>query len=270
MPPNVLIILGLAGLAFLAIGLAWAWRATPARTPHDLILHIIGRVYARVFHGLSISGREHIPAQHAPGPLIVLANHTAGVDPILIASACPFHIRWVMAQDMRAKRLEWLWKWQDVIFVSRSGRDRRAVREALRHLDQGGVIGIFPEGSLERPAKQIRPFRRGVGVLIHRSRARVLPVVIEGTPQVDPAWASLWRPSRSRVRVHEIIDYTSTDLSGAEIAEDLRQKFLAWTGWPANDEPRARTGVDEGDKAKGRPVVAQTEERSAGRESNAA
>lgn len=270
MPPKVLIILGLAGLVFLVIGLLWTIRKTPARTPHDMILHVFGRVYARFFHGLSISGREHVPQERTPGPLIVIANHTAGIDPILIAAACPFHIRWVMAQDMRARKLEWLWRWQDVIFVSRSGRDRSAVREALRHLEQGGVIGIFPEGSLERPARQIRPFRRGVGVLIHRSRARVMPVVIDGTPQVDPAWASLWKSSKSSVRVHEVIDYSRTDLSGAEIAEHLRQKFLDWTGWPANDEPRARNGVDEGDKAKGRPVVAQTEDMTSDPESNAA
>jgi len=202
--------------------------------------------------------------------MIVIANHTSGIDPILIAAACPFHIRWVMAQDMRARRLEWLWRWQDVIFVSRSGRDRSAVREALRHLERGGVIGIFPEGSLERPARQIRPFRRGVGVMIHRSRAKIMPLVIDGTPQVDPAWASLWRPSRSSITAHEIIDYSTTGLGGAEIAEDLRARFLAWTGWKANDEPRSRNGIDEGDKAKGRPVAARTDDLTSDHESNAA
>ncbi|HBS29908.1 MAG TPA: hypothetical protein DEB06_10785, partial [Phycisphaerales bacterium] len=34
-----------------------------------------------------------------------------------------------------------------------------------------------------------------------KSGAPVLPVVIEGTPQVDPAWASLAHRSRARVRV---------------------------------------------------------------------
>jgi 1-acyl-sn-glycerol-3-phosphate acyltransferase len=258
-PPWVLISLGLAGAAFLVIGLLWTVRRTPARTPHDMILHVFGRVYARLFHKLTIDGRGYIPKDRSPGPLIVLANHTAGVDPILIAAACPFHIRWVMAQDMRARRLEWFWRWHNVIFVSRSGRDRSAVREALRHLEQGGVIGIFPEGSLERPPRQIRPFRRGVGLMIHRSKAPVLPIVIDGTPQVDPAWASLWHRSSSSVTAHEIIDYSRTDLTGAEIAEHLRQRFMDWTGWPANDQPRERTGVDEGERAKGRTESASGE-----------
>ncbi len=63
----------------------------------------------------------------------------------------------------------------------------------------------------------------------------MLPMVIEGTPQVDPAWASLWRRGRARVTAHSIIDYAGSGLSGVEIAEDLRERYLEWTGWPAND-----------------------------------
>ncbi len=274
-PPWVLLILGLAGVGFLALGLFWTIRRTPARTPartpHDVVLHVCGRIYARFLHRLSIRGREHIPSGRTPGAMIVIANHTAGVDPILIAAACPFPIRWMMAEDMRVKKLEWLWRWQQVIFVSRSGRDRSAVREALRHLESGGAIGIFPEGSLERPARQIRPFQRGVGVMIHRSRARVMPLVIEGTPQVDPAWSSLWRRSKSSVTAHEIIDYSTTDLRGAEIADDLRSRYLAWTGWKANDQPRGASGIDEGARAKGRPEAPVPDESVASNpESNAA
>src|SRR5690606_15597843 len=110
------------------------------------------------------------------GPLIVVANHTAGVDPILTSAACPFQIRWIMAQDMRLPWLNWFWRWQRVIFVSRTGRDRGSVREALAHLKDGGVIGIFPEGGLERPPRQILPFRRGVGLLIAKAGVPVLPV----------------------------------------------------------------------------------------------
>ncbi|MEZ6242016.1 MAG: lysophospholipid acyltransferase family protein [Phycisphaerales bacterium] len=234
------------GLGSLCLCAAWALliaRRTGIWAPHDLAVQILGRAYARFLHDLRVEGREHIPQDPSPGPLIVVANHTAGVDPILVAAACQFDIRWVMAQDMRLPWLGWFWRWQEVIFVSRSGQDRGAVREALAHLERGGVIGIFPEGGLERPARQIRRFRRGVGLLIHRSRAPVLPVVIEGTPQVDPAWASLWRRGRARVTAHEIVDYAESGLSGVEIADDLRRRYLDWTGWPANDRSQREADV---------------------------
>jgi len=138
-----------------------------------------------------------------------------------------------------------------VIFVSRTSRDSIGAREAIRHLRGGGVIGIFPEGGLERPAYQLLPFQPGIGLLIKRTGARVLPVLVDGTPQVDPAWASLWKPSRSRLRFKPTLDYSHSDLSAAEIANDLRQRFMEWTGWALNDEPAP---IEVGESGKSRQV----------------
>lgn len=206
----------------------------PAGDVETGFLYLLGRLYVFVFHGLRVHGREHVPSGADAGPLIIVSNHTAGVDPLLISAGVPFPVRWMMAENMRIESLEPFWRWQQVIFVSLGGRDS-GVREAIRHLEDGGVLGIFPEGALERPPRQVLPFLRGVGLLIHRTKAPVLPVVIEGTPQADPAWASLWRPSRSRITFKPVIRYAETDLGAAEIVEDLRGRYLEWTGWPAND-----------------------------------
>lgn len=215
-----------------------------------------GRAYVQLVHRLRVEGRAAIPpngpAGEPPGPLIVIGNHTAGLDPVVIQAAVPFHIRWIMAEDMRLPRLEWLWQWLRVIFVSRASRDSIGTREAIRHLRHGGVIGIFPEGGLERPSYQLLPFQAGVGLLIKRTGARVLPVIVDGTPQVDPAWASLWKPSRTRVHFKPTLDYSKSDLSPAQIAEDLRRRFMEWTGWPANDEPAALEVGAPGKSKQGR------------------
>lgn len=231
----------IAGLLVLAAGalLLLAQHPSPPGTFWSNMLYALGNAYARLLHRLRIRGDDHIPPGPDAGPLIVVANHTAGVDPILISAACPFQIRWIMAQDMRLPWLGWFWRWQRVIFVSRSGRDRGSVRQALRHLDRGGVIGIFPEGGLERPPRHLLPFRRGVGLLISKAGVPVLPVFVDGTPQVDPAWASLWRRSRSSIEFAPTIDYAKAGLGPGEIADDLHRRYLAWSGWPANDDPRA-------------------------------
>lgn len=199
---------------------------------------LIARQYARIIHRIRVRFRERIPRGRDVGPLIVVANHTAGVDPVLIQTQCPFFIRWIMALDMREPSLEWFWRWWQVIFVDRDRRDALALRTALRHLQQGGVIGIFPEGGIERPPRQIMPFSGGVGLLIAKSGAPVLPIVIDGTPQVDPAWASLWKPSASVLHVHETLRYADSGLGPEEIAQDLRRRFSNWTNWPMNDAPQ--------------------------------
>lgn len=244
----------LAGIILVLFG--WIGRAIFRNPRGDFetgFAFLLGRLYVHAVHALRVRGRRRIPTDPSPGPLIVACNHTAGVDPVLVQSACPFLIRWVMAQDMRDHRLEWFWRWWEVIFVDRTRRDSVGIRLAIRHLKKGGVIGIFPEGGLERPPRQILPFQPGVGMLVRKSGARVLIVTVEGTPQYDPAWASLWHPSRSIVHFRELVDYSGTEMSASEVAQDLRRRFMLHTGWPAND---TSPGLDEapGPGKKGRPV----------------
>lgn len=249
------LVLGILGLVAWAFVARWLTRAPLPNDPNAGLFFAFGRTYVRLFHGLRVRGRAAIPTvgkgERGPGPLIVIANHTAGIDPVLIQAAVPFHIRWMMAEDMRLGQLEWLWQWLRVIFVSRTSRDSLGAREAIRHLQAGGVIGIFPEGGLERPAFQLLPFQPGIGLLIKRTRARVLPVIVDGTPQVDPAWASLWKPSQSRIHFKPTLDYSHSELSAAEIAQDLRQRFMEWTGWPLNDDPAP---IEVGESGKSRQV----------------
>lgn len=226
---------------------AWAWVAhwlmdNPRGDFETGVSWRLIRLYARVVHRVRLEGGEHLPAGATPGPMVLVANHTAGVDPLLIQAVCPFFIRWMMALDMRLPAMEWFWRWSEVISVDRDGREVAAARTALRHLREGGVIGIFPEGNLERPARHILPFLPGVGLILARSGASVLPVIVDGTPQVDPAWSSLWRTSRASVRILPQVCYAETGLGPAEIALDLRQRFLDASGWPACDQPDTRRG----------------------------
>jgi hypothetical protein len=71
----------------------------------------------------------------------------------------------------------------------------------------------------------------GVGLIVKRTGARVLPVVIEGTPDVELAWSSLVHPSRATVRVLPTLDYSKSDLAADEIARDLQARYADWTGW---------------------------------------
>lgn len=195
-----------------------------------------GRFYTRVFHGLRVEGVENLPAGKHPGPLIVIANHTAGIDPMLVQSAVPFYVRWMMGKDMMLPAMDAIWDWLEVIAVRRGERDMSAAREGLRHLAKGGVLGVFPEGRLERPPGQIRQFHPGIGLLVSKTGAPILPIVITGTPQVDPAWASLRVPSRSVIRIQPIIRYERGKTSPEQITRELRELFCEWTGWPENND----------------------------------
>jgi len=240
----VLTVVGVLWLALAAFS-SWLLRARPRGddVAASAALRLI-QLYARFVHRLRVEGLEHVPRRDESDrqPLIVVANHTSGADPLLVQAALPFEPRWLMGADMRVDALAGLWDWTGVIFVDRKAPDARGLREALRHLERGGVIGVFPEGHIERPARRLLPFREGVGLLILKSGAPVLPVVIQGTPQVDPAWASLTRRSRASVRFLPVMTFDRADRGSdraRRVAEELRETFRRATGWPLN-ESRAR------------------------------
>ena len=240
MPPASSIVFGIfaALAALLVIGLIGrALLDNPREDVEAGIVVGLMRLYARWFHRLRVSGSEHIPSSREPGPLIIVSNHTSGIDPLVIQAACPFEVRWMMALDQQLPIFEAFWRWAGVITVDRDQGDPRSARAALDHLEDAGVVGIFAEGGLERPVRQILPFMPGVGLMIRKTRSPVLCAIVEDAPEIDPAWASLTQPSKTRLRFMPVIDYSDSKLSAREIAEDLRARYLEWTGWPANNDP---------------------------------
>lgn len=234
----------LAALAWLGFAaLVKALRHNP-RGRTDLegaIAWAVISVYSRLVHRLRVEGREHIPAR---GPLIVVSNHTAGLDPLLIqAGMRDLMVRWMMARDMMIPELVQLWDWLQIIPVTRSRQgagargDSASAREALRHLKRGGVLGVFPEGGIERPPGIIRPFAPGVGLLALKTGATVLPVALSGPVYRPTAWGSLFRPSRSRVVFLEPVRYKDTKLNAEEVAADIQRRIARQLDWPIALEP---------------------------------
>jgi 1-acyl-sn-glycerol-3-phosphate acyltransferase len=201
---------------------------------------VFARLHARVVQRLRVEGRENVPRGRGAGPLVVVANHTSGLDPMLIQSVCPFEIKWMMARDMQHPRFAWLWELADVISVDRvattdasgatvyRGNDSVAARTAIKYLKAGGVVGVFPEGRIA-PEGRIVAFAPGVGLLVTRGEARVLQVIIEGTARTEEMAAALLAPARVRMRFLPIRDYGG--MSAAEVSRDLEQRLIAETGW---------------------------------------
>ncbi len=233
----VIFVVWLGAIVFGVFGLRNAYRGDD-ELQIGLIIAFM-KAYSRVVHRVRVVGREHAVAAeraHAEGrPVIVASNHTAGVDPVLVQAGLNFEPRWMMASDMRVAGVDWFWELGRIIFVDREAKESRSLRVAMRHLKDGGVLGIFPEAHLERPPRRLLPFKPGIGMMVRSSKALVLPVLIDGAPQADPAWSSLWTPSGSSVTFLEPVDYHQMGLMGEQIADDLRERMAAASGWPRVD-----------------------------------
>lgn len=224
--------------AFLILLVAWpVWAFVaqwvldnPREDPVTGMFWRLLRGYVRWRHGLTVEGAENIPGGRRAGPLIVVSNHTAGIDPLLIQASCPFEVRWMMGTDMMLPRYQTFWEWTGVIGVNRASREMAGTREAIRHVQSGGVLGVFPEGRIERPVRTLLPFQSGVGLLVARTGAPVLPVWVRDTPDHPRAWGSLWMTSRSRLRVGPLKHFAK-GTSPEQITAFLREWFQHESGW---------------------------------------
>lgn len=195
------------------------------------------RLYCRLVHRVTYHGLHHLRDTIDPGPMIVVSNHTGSVDPLLIAAGCRFQIRWMMASEMMAPFLDFVWRRQEPIPVDRDGRDTGAARQAIRLIRAGEAVGIFPEGRIVQPPCQIRPFYPGVGLIVGRAAAPVLLVWISGTPNTNDLYRSLFTRSRAHVHYLELITFTNPRDAHA-ITEHLRHRLSEISGWPITDEPQ--------------------------------
>jgi 1-acyl-sn-glycerol-3-phosphate acyltransferase len=238
-PVAVILVCALIWIALMLAFRAWVypWLADgPGHDPVNTILVGTVRLYVRLVHRVTYHGMEDLRSKIDAGALVVVSNHTGAVDPLLIQAGCRFQIRWMMASEMMIGALDWLWRHQRTIPVDRDGRDSGPVRQAIRHVQTDGVIGILPEGRIVAPPREIRPFHTGIGLIVARTKAPVLLVWISGTPDTRNTVKSLTTPSRTHVRFVEVIDFAG-EKDGHVITARLRQRLAEVSGWPMNDEP---------------------------------
>jgi 1-acyl-sn-glycerol-3-phosphate acyltransferase len=126
-----------------------------------------------------VSGLEHLPEQ---GAYIVAANHANYLDGVVLALALPRKISFlVMPRVYRATPLHpYFHRHIGSIPVSLARPDPGAIRRALRVLEQGSVVGIFPEGPFSRHGRLVRG-QPGVALVALRSGVPVVPAAISGT-----------------------------------------------------------------------------------------
>jgi len=137
----------------------------------------IGRILLPVIFRLKIISEENFPAR---GPLLVVGNHTAVMEAVLMTICSPWQIEMLGGADIPHERISQIFSdLFSYIPVNRGHVDRSALRLSLSVLDQSGILGIFPEGGIWEPG--VMRAQTGVAWLSYRGNAPVLPIGFSGT-----------------------------------------------------------------------------------------
>jgi len=185
----------------------------------------LSRLIARVFFRFRIVHPERMIES---GPLLLASNHASYFDPPLVG-ICSGRAVYYLA---RKTLMEWpvfgrMFPDMNVIPVDRDGADMTAMKTVIRVVRAGNGMVVFPEGTRSADGR-IQPGQAGIGFIIAKTLAPVLPVRIFGAHEAFPRNARFPRPSRITVVIGEPIHFTKEDVASGdrEAYRQLSQRVM--------------------------------------------
>jgi 1-acyl-sn-glycerol-3-phosphate acyltransferase len=146
---------------------------------YRVVIRIFGTLFRLMGYRFDVRGVEHLPAS---GPGVVAANHIGFLDFTFIGYAARKRKRLVRFMAKRSTFevpvVKWFMRKMRHIPVDRRA-GFRAYRQGLRELDQGQLVGVFPEATISR-SWLLKPYKRGAAGLSISRQVPLIPVVVWG------------------------------------------------------------------------------------------
>ncbi len=191
-------------------------------------MHWMVIAYCALWHRLKTNGWAPLPGN---GPAILIANHTCGIDHLVLQAGCRRVLGFIIAREYYDWSLiHWFCKRVGCIPVNRDGRDIQAIRATLRALENGRVLVIFPEGQITPSSgRELGAILPGAAFVAVRAGVPVIPCYIRGTPETNQIGESLTTPSRAVVTFGDPIDLTDFEPAQAgdkAVQAEVSRRFL--------------------------------------------
>ena len=129
----------------------------------------------RVLFRMRYEGLENIPKGRG---FILASNHRSNFDPLFIAHKIPQQIHYMAKAELfKNPLLGWAMRRIGSFPVQRGKGDTSALERAGQIMEQGGILGMFPEGHRSKDGAVQRP-RSGIAIIAGQTGAAVLPCAV--------------------------------------------------------------------------------------------
>lgn len=163
-------------------------------------------------------GIENLPE----GGALLLINHQSFLDPLMVGLPLRRPVSYIARESLfRIPIIGFLLRKTYVMPISRESAGPESIRESVRRLEHGFLVGIFPEGTRSLDG-QLRDMKPGFVALVRRASVPVIPVGVAGAFEAFPRGARFPRPSKIRIVYGQPLDSTRL----AELCQKGREAEL--------------------------------------------
>lgn len=222
----------LAGCVLVAMGVgllaAAVWRYRRNRfTVMQALIMAYNLIMVRVVWRTRIHGR--LPLGPNQGAVIV-CNHRCPVDPSFIALLTDRIVHWMVAKEFCVRpSLAWFFRACQSIPVNRGGIDTAATKLAIRHVREGRLVGVFPEGRINLTDQLLLPGRPGAALIAMKADAPIIPCYVKDAPHDGTTFGCLFMAAKVDLFVGRPIDTSEYHgrKNDRQAQEELTRRLLA-------------------------------------------
>ncbi|GEN78689.1 lysophospholipid acyltransferase family protein [Actinotalea fermentans] len=176
------------------------------------VMRALAAPLVRAFFRPWIRGAKNVPAD---GPVILASNHLAVIDSVVLPILLSRKVRFIgkaeyfNGRGLKGRLQAAFVRGVGTIPVDRGGgkASEAALRTGLSVLEEGGVFGIYPEGT-RSPDGRLYRGKTGVARLAIDSGAPVVPVAMIGTEKAQPIGRVIPKPVRVGIVIGEPMDFS--------------------------------------------------------------
>lgn len=144
----------------------------------DPLFYKITRPILAIFIKLyrpTIIGKEFIPKE---GRVILAGNHTSYLDPLLVAYGTKRCVHYFAKDSLYKGIKKPIFKGLGIIPVNRKIKDKNSLYKGIDVLNNDLVVGIFPEGTINKTDDIVMNFKFGAVKMAYETNSKIVPFSI--------------------------------------------------------------------------------------------